>query len=112
MKLSIKAFMLLLYAIIVLFFTSISVYMYISQRDKMVDLIASDVQKNLLEVSYYASKVIDNVNNVSVVKPMIDRRIASNEIVDRFLIFHNEKLLFNSSLVNSDISGKTAYLAI
>ncbi|MBU1882994.1 EAL domain-containing protein [bacterium] len=72
----------------------------------MVDLIASDVQKNLLEVSYYASKVIDNVNNVSVVKPMIDRRIASNEIVDRFLIFHNEKLLFNSSLVNSDISGK------
>ena len=98
MKLSIKEFSLILYSAIVILFTSISIYMYISQRDKMVDLIASDIQKNLLEVSYYASKVIDNVNNISVIEPMIDRRIASNDIVDKFLVFNEDKLIFDSSI--------------
>lgn len=103
MKLSIKEFSLLLYATIVVLFTSISVYMYVSQRDKLIDLIAGDIQRNLLEVSYYGSKVIDNIKNVNAIEAMIDRKIASNDIIEKFLIFNDKKLLFNSSIGEGQI---------
>ncbi|WP_345991445.1 EAL domain-containing protein [Sulfurimonas sp. HSL-1716] len=98
MKLSIKEFNLILYAIIIVVFTSLSVFMYVSQREKMVDLIAGDIQKNLLEVGYYASKVLDSTKNISVLEPMIDRRVASNEIVDDFLVLKNQTPILSSKV--------------
>ena len=107
MKLSVKAFILFLYITILLSFTAISVYMYISQRDKMVKLIASDIQRNLLEVGYYGSKVIDSLRNIDAIEPLIDRRVASNETVDRFLIFKGRELLFDSAVKNDNIPNST-----
>ncbi|MFT5660459.1 MAG: diguanylate cyclase (GGDEF)-like protein [Sulfurimonas sp.] len=96
MQLTVQRFTLLSFSVLLASLLSLFSYYYLSQREYTASVILKSIQSNLSETSYLVSKNISNKNEISSIRPLLDRVAANNEFVDVILIHDENKILIST----------------
>ncbi|WP_457561524.1 putative bifunctional diguanylate cyclase/phosphodiesterase [Caminibacter pacificus] len=75
-------------------------FIYTEQQSKTVAVIIENIKKDLQDSSYIASKILNKNNDVYFLRPVLDRKVAKNDLIRGFVLADGNKKLFVSGDVD------------
>ncbi|ROR39386.1 putative bifunctional diguanylate cyclase/phosphodiesterase [Caminibacter pacificus] len=96
----IKTFIFLLNLGIVGILSLFIYFIYTEQQSKTVAVIIENIKKDLQDSSYIASKILNKNNDVYFLRPVLDRKVAKNDLIRGFVLADGNKKLFVSGDVD------------
>jgi len=99
MKLSLRQFVYLLNMFIIVFATIFIYFIYAQQKENLVKVIASQIKSTMIQSGYVFSKILNSDNEPYILKPFLDRKVATTDVIKGFLLSDGEKVLVKSGNV-------------
>jgi len=102
----IKSFIFILNFSIVAILTIFLYILYNEQQNKLTNLITNNVTKDLYDTNYIAIKFLNQNDQIYSLRPLLDRKIAKNNLIKGFILAQNNKKIFISGDVNLEIPSE------
>jgi len=97
----------------VIFILAILLYtVYNDQQKKLTTIIISNIKKDLNDIRYISNKFLNQQNQIYTLRPILDRKIAKNDLIKGFILVKNNKKIFVSGDVNIKIPTKNIHTNI
>jgi len=104
MKVSFKQFIYALNLFAVIAVSALLFYIYTQQRENLVRVIGSHcIKSTLIQNSYIFSKILNDENDSYILKPFLDRKVASSDIIKGFIVSDGKKVLIKSGKIENKI---------
>jgi len=113
MKLTMRQFIYFINAIVIFFASVLIYYIYSQQKENLVKLISAQIKSTMIQSGYIFSKILNEQNDPYIIKPFLDRKVATTDIIKGFILTDGQKILVKSgNIENLYPEKKDIYLNI
>ena len=93
--------------LIIVFILTIFLYsLYSEQQTKLSKILINNTKEDLYDTSYLATKFLNKQNQIYTLRPILDRKVARNQLIRGFLLTKENKKVFIAGDIHIKIPQK------